>query len=68
MGQSIPLGTQLGVGMGERAAVIALAWGPERFARGAVEALQIGDVFEQLRGRRAIRRERMHLATEVRPS
>jgi len=39
--------------MGERAARIALAWGPERFAQGALEALQMAFMSERLseRGR-----------------
>jgi 1,2-diacylglycerol 3-alpha-glucosyltransferase len=38
--------------MGRRAAGIAAEWGPERFARGTVEALQIAEQVEASRGRR----------------
>jgi glycosyltransferase involved in cell wall biosynthesis len=37
--------------LGGRAAEVARAWGPERFARGAVEALQVAEVYERLRQR-----------------
>lgn len=35
--------------LGARAAEIARAWGPERFARGAVEAFQIAEAYERVR-------------------
>ena len=39
--------------MGRRAAEVAAAWGPARFARGAVEAFQIAEVYERVKGHMA---------------
>jgi hypothetical protein len=41
--------------MGQRAAAIAAEWGPDRFARGTLEALRIAECHEAMKQHRPCR-------------